>query len=282
MIRFTLMNEETGGDVTSLGGEPAAVVETPAAAPAESKWYDGYAEEVRTNQNITKFESHEELAKSYINATRLIGVDKIPMPTTDDDWSNVYSRLGRPDAAEMYQITGPEGVEINQDTQNSYKAVAHELGLSQKQVEGLANWQFEQEATGSAASTEASQLALDTATNGLKAEWGEAHGQNVNLAARAASEFMGEEGKEFFDNAMIDGVPAGEHPGLLKMFHSVAKGMMESSKLEAIGNEGKQSPQEIQDDINSLMTNPAYTNNRHPEHNSVMKKMQNLFQLQAG
>ena len=93
---------------------------------------------------------------------------------------------------------------------------------------------------------------------------------------------MGEDGKEFFDNAMIDGVPAGEHPGLLKMFHSVAKGMMESSKLEGIANEGKQTQQEITDSIGVEMGKPAYSNRSHPEHQASMRKVQALFELQAG
>lgn len=283
MNKFLLMSEETGGDGTALGGEPAAAVATPAVAPvADGNWYDSFSEDVRGNNSITKYESAEALANAHISAQRLIGAEKIPMPQTDDDFSAVYQRLGCPESAEMYQVTAPEGVEINEDMQNSYKAVAHELGLSQKQMEGLANWQFEQEATSSTASTEASQLALDTATNGLKAEWGEAHEQNVNLAARAASEFMGEDGVKFFNEAMIDGVPAGEHPGLLKMFHSVAKGMMESSKLEAIGNESKQTPQEIEDSRNALMSNPAYIDKRHPEHNALVRKVQDSFKLQFG
>ncbi len=281
-LRYVLMNEETGGDVTALGGEPAAVVAPVEEAPAGDKWYSGFSEDVRGNNSITKYDSVEALANAHISAQRMIGAEKIPMPTTDDDYSAVYKRLGCPDSAEMYQVTAPEGVEINQDIQDSYKAVAHELGLSQKQMDGLATWQFNQEATGSAASAEASQSALDTASNGLKAEWGEAHEQNVNLAARAASEFMGEDGAKFFNESMIDGIPAGEHPGLLKMFHSVAKGMMESNKIEGIANEGKQTPQEIEDSRNSLMANPAYLDKRHPEHLSVMRKVQESFKLQFG
>lgn len=286
MNRFLLMSEETGGDVTSLGGEPAAAVvapPVPAAVPAaDGNWYDSLPQDMREDQNITKFDSMETMAKSWQNAQRMIGAEKIPMPQTDDDYSAVYKRLGCPDSADLYQVTAPEGVEINEDMQNSYKTVAHELGLSQKQMDGLASWQFEQEATSSTASTEASQAALDAATNSLKSEWGEAHEQNVNLAARAASEFMGEEGVKFFNESMIDGVPAGEHPGLLKLFHSVAKGMMESSKIEGIANEGKQTPQEIEDSRNALMNNPAYLDNRHPEHAAVMRKVQESFKLQFG
>ena len=273
------MNRHLYMQEAGLEEAPAGDV-TPVAE--DGKWYDSLPQDMRDDQNITKFDSVETMAKSWQNAQRMIGAEKIPMPQTDEDWSDVHGRLGRPDEAGMYEIKAPEGVEVNEDMQNSYKAISHELGLSQKQMEGLANWQFENEANSNTANAESSQAALTEAQNGLKAEWGEAHDQNVNLAARAASEFMGEEGKEFFDNAKIDGIPAGEHPGLLKLFHSVAKGMMESDKIEGIANEGKQTPQEIQDEIGKTMGHPAYTDKRHPEHQALMRKVQGLFQLQAG
>ena len=272
MNKFLLMNEELGGDVAPSGdgGEDAG------------NWYDGFAEDVRTNNNITKFGSAEELGKSYINAQRLIGADKIPMPETDEDWSNVYGRLGRPDEASMYTIDAVEGFEVDEEQQNAFKEWAHGKGFSQSQLQDLATYDMERQMSAGTANEESAQAKLDEATNSLKAEWGEAHAQNVNLAARAADEFMGEAGKEFFDNAMIDGVPAGEHPGLLKMFHSVAKGMMESSKLEGIANEGKQTPQEISDSIGKAMSHPAYTNKNHLEHPAIMRQVKALFELQAG
>ena len=282
MNRFLLMNEETGGDGTALGGEPAAVV-APVVAPAtDGNWYDSLPQDMREDQNITKFESVEVLAKSWQHAQKMIGADKIPMPQSEDDWNNVYGKLGRPDEASLYKIEAPEGFEVNQEAQDSFKEFCHKLGLNQNQTQLAATFDMERQMAGATASTEASKAALTEAQNSLKGEWGEAHEQNVNIAARAASEFMGEDGAKFFDEAMIDGVPAGEHPGLLKMFHSVAKGMMESSNLEGLANEGKQTPQEIQDSINTLMQNPAYIDPRHLDHKSVSRKVQALFELQAG
>ena len=111
MNRFLLMSEETGGDGTALGGEPAAAVVAPVVTPAaaEGNWYDSLPQDMREDQNITKFESVEVLAKSWQHAQKMIGADKIPMPQTDDDWSNVYTRLGRPYEANLYNIEAPEG-----------------------------------------------------------------------------------------------------------------------------------------------------------------------------
>lgn len=271
MNRFLLMNEEQGD---GAGGETGG--------GGAGNWYDGFAEDVRGNQNITKFESAEQMAIGHINAVGMIGADKIAMPQTEADWHSVYGRLGRPDEANMYTIDAVEGFEVDEDQQTAFKEWAHSKGFSQSQLQDLATYDMERQMSAGTANEESAQAKLDEATNGLKAEWGEAHEQNTNIAAKAASEFMGEAGKEFFENAKIDGVPAGEHPGLLKLFHAVGIGMMEPKQLEGIANEGKQTPQEIQDNINSAMGHPAYMDKRHPEHPALMRKVQGLFQLQAG
>ena len=58
------------------------------------------------------------LAKSYVNAQSMIGADKVAIPgkhATDEDWGEVYRRLGRPDTPEGYELVNevPEGVEAN-------------------------------------------------------------------------------------------------------------------------------------------------------------------------
>ena len=273
MNKFLLMDEELGdgaGGETGAGGGDAA------------NWYDGFPEDIRSNQNVTKFESAEVMAKSWINAQHMIGADKIPMPQSEEDWGNVYSRLGRPDEANMYAIDPVEGFEVNEEQQNAFKEFAFGQGLSQNQIQALATWDMERQTSAGTASEESAQAALDEAQNSLKSEWGEAHEQNVNIAARTAAEFMGDEGKAFFENAKIDGIPAGEHPALLKLFHSVGKGMMEPGKLEGIANEGKQTPQEIEDSRNALMANPAYMDRNHPEHAAVKRKVEAAFKLQFG
>ena len=271
MNRFTLMEEETGGEI--LNPEVGA-------PKADAKWYDGFSEEVRGNQNINKFGSAEELAKSHINAQRMIGADKIPMPQTDEDWANVYGRLGRPDEANNYEIKMPEGMDINQDMQDSFKAFAHKEGYSQKQVQNLVDWQLSNDSNSQEQSAQASEQAHQQASDSLKAEWGEAYDQNVNLAIRGASEFLSESDKEFMNTALIDGVPAGEHPALLKLFNNVAKGMMEPSEIEGIANEGLQSPKEIEEERTALMANPAYFDRNHPEHKIINSKVQALFEKQ--
>jgi hypothetical protein len=274
MNNYVLMNEEPAD---TGGGEPANIGQS-----SDGNWYDSLPEDMREDQNITKFDSVESLGKSWLNAQRLIGADKIPMPQTDDDWENTYNRLGRPEDVAGYEVKAPEGVEIDSELQGSFLQTAHSLGLNQKQVEGLANWQFEQGANTQQASQQQSEQAFNEAMNGLKSEWGNAFEQNANVAVRAASEFLSDDDKAFIENAKIDGIEVGNHPMFLKLFHNVGKQMMEGSKLEGLGSEAIKTPDEMEDERNSLMANPAYMDSRHPEHKQIVKKVQNLFQQQFG
>lgn len=273
-FKHCLMNEEIGEAGGGLADAPNE--------SNEGKWYDSLPEEMRGDQNITKFDSVEAMGKSWLNAQRLIGADKIPMPQTDDDWGNVYDRLGRPEDAAGYKIEAPEGVEVNADMQQSFLEMAHKSGFSQKQVDELAAWQFEQGSSTQQQTEQQSEQAFTEAMNGLKSEWGNAFEQNANIAIRAAGEFLGDQDKAFLDSAKVDGVSLGDHPAFLKLFSNVGKQMMEGSKLEGLGSEVVKTPDEIAEERNTLMAHPAYLDKSHPEHNQVVKKIQNMFQQQYG
>lgn len=271
-FKYRLLNEEPGE------ADGAA----PVGTQSEGNWYDSLPEEMRGDQNITKFDSVEAMGKSWLNAQRLIGADKIPMPQTDEDWGGVYDRLGRPEDATGYKIEAPEGVEVNAEMQGNFLSKAHELGLNQKQVEGLAAWQFEQGSAAQEQTSQQSEQAFKEAMSGLKSEWGNAFEQNANIAVKAAGEFLSDSDKAFLDSAVVDGVGLGDHPAFLKLFNNIGKQMMEGTKLEGIGSEMTKTPQEIEDERNSLMAHPSYMDKGHPEHKQTLRKVQEMFKQQYG
>ena len=57
-----------------------------------SSWKDSISEAYRNDPNIEKFTEIDALAKSYINATKMIGQDKVVIPTnnsTEEHWDEV-------------------------------------------------------------------------------------------------------------------------------------------------------------------------------------------------
>jgi hypothetical protein len=78
-----------------------------APATSTSSWKDSISEEYRADPNIEKFTEIDALAKSYINATKMIGQDKVAIPnnnSTEDQWNEVYAKLGRPESPDKYSL----------------------------------------------------------------------------------------------------------------------------------------------------------------------------------
>ena len=122
------------------------VEQTPATAPTapaeqSSSWKDSISEEFRKDPSIEKFTEIDALAKSYINATRMIGQDKIVIPTknsTQEAWDEAYAKLGRPETADKYNLKIESDIfKMDENAIKSFAEQSHKLGLNNQQAEGI-------------------------------------------------------------------------------------------------------------------------------------------------
>lgn len=260
-----------GGGGSSLGGAAEG-----ANQGGGESWRDSLPEDMRGDETLSRFSDVESLAKSYINARQMIGRDKIAMPVTDEDWGGVYDRLGRPADEMGYEMKTPEGVTFDETAQQNMRAMAHKVGLNQAQMEGMSEWVFSELQGRKSADDTSTQQAFDDSDAALKTEWGEKYDQNVNVALRAVEEFGGDEFRDFVNKTKIGGQALGNHPAMIKMLADIGGKMMEGGKLEGSGTL-VQTPEEMQNEVDSLMAHPAYTDRRNPEHAQINKKVQALF-----
>jgi len=134
------------------------------------------------------------------------GPDPIPTPTqaalampgkdaTPEDWAAFYSKIGRPDTPDGYELAVPEGDDGAFAKQMA--PVLHKHGLSAEQAKGLAaDWNAMVAAN--VASMDAADSAHAAAMNSkntteaaaLKNEWGQAHDANMHFAKLAVQQFM--------------------------------------------------------------------------------------------
>ena len=101
--------------------------DTPAPQTTQSTWKDSISEQYRNDPNIEKFTEIDALAKSYINATKMIGQDKLVIPnnnSTEEAWNEVYTKLGRPESADKYSLDAKSEV-VNLD-ENAIKQFAEQ------------------------------------------------------------------------------------------------------------------------------------------------------------
>ena len=259
------------------------VEQTPATAPAEqsSSWKNSISEEFRKDPSIEKFTEIDALAKSYINATRMIGQDKIVIPTknsTQEAWDEAYEKLGRPESPDKYNLKIESDV-INMD-ENAIKSFAeqsHKLGLNSKQAEGILDF-YKNNMEGSA-----QQAKIDTETaqaqseQELRSEWGRDFDAKVQQAGAIAKANIN---PEVLDMTLSSGIRLGDHPEIIKGFSKIAN-MMSEDKIVSTESENVNSVADIESEISAITNNTdgPYWNKQHPDHDKVVQQVYTLREM---
>ena len=257
----------------------SATTEQPKVA---TSWKETISEEFRNDPNIAKFTEIDALAKSYINATRMIGTDKVAVPnqnSTEDHWNEVYDKLGRPESAEKYKLEAKsEVVPIEETAVKQFAENAHKLGLNNKQAQGILEFyknSMEQTAKQTQIDAETAQA---QAQQVLRQEWGKSYDANIQKAASLAKANMK---AEVLDLPMKDGSRLGDNPDVIKGFAKIADMLSEdkiiSTESENV-NQGRDYDAEISQIINDK-TGP-YWNSTHPDHAKVVQQVLTLREMQ--
>ena len=264
-----------------------APVET-GQAPSED-WKASLPEDIRDNQLIHNANSIESLAKTAIHAQSMIGADKIAVPgrwANDDDWNNVYTKLGKPEDAQGYKLEVKEGTQVDKDIESWYRGLAHKAGLNDRQANTIFQEYMAKEAELKAAnappSPEDVEIIKGEAEIALKKEWGKAFDTKMNEAKGVLTEFAP---KDFDQLLTKDGVPLGNDPVFIKTLANI--GNYINSKLgedKMIGN--KQQPQytpaDAEKEIAALRGDPRdggpYWDKKHPDHIRTVQQVQELME----
>ena len=250
----------------------------------QSTWKDSISEEFRKDPNIEKFTEIDALAKSYINATKMIGQDKLAIPTnnsTEEAWNEVYDKLGRPESAEKYSLDAKSKVvSLDENAVKQFAETSHKLGLNNKQAQGLLEF-YKQNMEGTA-----QQAKIDTETaqaqaeQELRSEWGREFDTKVKQAGSLAKANMK---PEILDMTLSNGTRLGDHPEIIRGFAKIA-GMMAEDKIVSTESESVQSNQSIQDEIDTIINDRAspYWNKSHPNHDKQVQQVYTLREMLNG
>ena len=250
----------------------------------QSTWKDSISEEFRKDPNIEKFTEIDALAKSYINATRMIGQDKLVIPTnnsTEDQWDEVYNKLGRPESADKYTLdVKSEVISLDDNAVKQFAETSHKLGLNNKQAQGLLEfYKTNMEGTAQQAKVDA-ETAQAQAEQQLRSEWGREFEAKVKQASSLAKANMN---PEILDMTLSNGARLGDHPEIIKGFAKIA-GMMSEDKIVSTESESVQSNQSIQDEIDTIINDKAspYWNKSHPNHDKQVQQVYTLREMLSG
>ena len=260
---------------TTQTTEPVAPTIATTNNSTPSTWKDSISQEFREDPNISKFTEIDALAKSYINATRMIGQDKVAVPnqnSTDDQWNEVYSKLGRPESPDQYKLdVKSEVVPLDESTIKSFAENAHKLGLNNKQAQGILEY-YKNSMEGSAQQAQIdTETAQANAEAELRKEWGRSFDENIKKAGAVAKANMN---PEILDMQLKDGTRLGDHPAVIKGFANIAN-LMSEDKMIGTGEDNSTSGRDLESEISSLVNDRdgPYWNKAHPEHDKVVQQV---------
>ena len=277
----TTTTTEPTATPSNVAKSDTPVSPTTETQPVAKTWKEAISEEFRNDPNIEKFTEIDALAKSYINATQMIGKDKVAVPnknSTEDQWNEVYDKLGRPESADKYSLNAKsEIVPIDENAIKQFAENAHQLGLNNKQAQGILEF-YKNNMEGMA-----QQAKVDTETaqaqseQQLRQEWGREFDTNVKKAGALAKANMN---PEILDMQLKDGMRLGDHPEIIKGFAKIA-GMMSEDKIVSTESENVSSNTDVETEISDIMNNKdgPYWNKSHPDHDKMVQQVYTLREM---
>ena len=284
------MNETEQQAIQPEQTQASLPIETPAEAASgsgsRSEFLQQLPEQIRDHPSLQSINDVGNLGLSFVNAQRLIGADKLPLPKnpTEEDLSNIYSKLGRPDEPSGYALQA-DGQMLSETDVNTVSDIFHKLGLSKQQANGVIDYyKSSVQQTTEAMSKDAAQQKTEIEQK-LKAEWGADYDAKVNEASKAVTDIAGE---ELLSMVLQDGTKVGNHPAFIKAFANFADFKKSVTKEDTISENAvnyRMSPADAQARIDAIMQDKshAYWNRKDTiGRQKAVKEVQDLYQRVSG
>lgn len=235
----------------------------------------------------SRYKEPQQFAKSVLEL-RKSHDSRIPVPgpnAKEDDWNKVYDRLGRPKEPAAYEFRhlqdAPELDDSEKEARENFRGVAHRLGLTQRQVDGLTQWNDSFRKTSIEAYSVQAKQTVQKATTELKREWGPDFDKNLNVYRTTLQEYAGNDFKSIASMRLADGSFLGDHPTFVRMWAKVGMERGEDDRDPTMLMDAGQR-ESLQAQIDKI-EGEALRKNLHPAHpNWPNKELQPLYEKLHG
>ncbi len=240
------MTDQNTGDTTTT---------TTTTAP----WYGADAgDDVKGFVENKGWDSPLKAVDAYRNLESFVGADKAgrgvvwPKDETDaEGWKAIHQRLGVPETHEAYKLAVPEGG--NAEFAKAIAPVMHQLGLTAKQAEGLAQYVNKFEAEQAAKFETESKARVEQELAKFKAELGASYAPTVELGKRAAAS-LGIKDEQFSALEEVLGLK-----GTVELFAAIGKKIGEDSFAgDGVPAGGDMSPEGAKARLEALRNDQAW------------------------
>lgn len=259
---------------------PVDAGQAPSETTTEFNFREHIDESIRDDPSLATYKDVNGMAKSLINAQKMIGADKVAVPgkyTTDEEWNAFYAKIGRPETADGYELSVSEN--IGEDGAAFFKELAFKHGLTQKQAEGIiGEYGTYIEGVGQKSEEQIEEYRVGLEKD-LQKQWGENYQATLDRSNDVV-DFFSPEGEELTEIKLADGTRLGDHPQVIEMLANVGQFLSEKIGEDSFSgrdNVPGMALDDVQKELNDLMapTNTAYWDKNHPDHaRSVQRALQ--------
>jgi len=264
------------GDSGQPGTDSNQAASTNPGGNAPQDWRHSLDPQLREEAVFKTIPDVATLAKNYLNAQKLVGADKINVPTkhaTPEDWKAVYTKLGLPIDMKDYTLKEPES--IKGEFVGKFKEAAFKAGVLPKQVQEIVDWFAKADAEARANMGVQQDTTVKGQIEALKQEWGVAFSDKVAQAKSVLQKYGDPELMDHLDKSGL-----GNDTKLIKLMSKIGESLKESGIAgHDSGMSGSKSPGEAHKAIKAIQGNSdhPYHNKSHPSHQDAVKEMQGLF-----
>jgi len=244
-----------------------------------ASWMDGLSEGLRDHPDVKRYTSIDAMATGLISANKMIGKDKIPLPTehsTEEEWGNVYDKLGRPGTKDDYTLEFKSGIKdakADPDVMEAFKDISHKIGLNGAQAQSLYSWYTGIAEEAAVAGQEHHQSAEDT----LRGVWGNDYDKHMTVVNQLLTQFGDETVTEAFENGW------GDDPAMVYFLTKLGYAMAESPEPGMGDGKGADSAS-IEAEIATYTSDlkGPYHNRSHTNHKQAVAHVNSLFEKLRG
>lgn len=281
-----ILDESTNGQGTANTAPPAVGNSTTQNTSTQTNtqgtghWTESLPDDLKNNEMLKQFSDVGNLAKSYVHAQQLVGKKGVIVPgekASEQEWNDFYQGIGVPKEEEKYGVQAPAKEDMDPEFFSAMKKEAMKNGLLPRQADALVKFMIgKRKETEKLLHDHNTKEATETLSS-LKNEWGEGFEKNLVLTKNAVKQLGGEDFSKFIKESGI-----GDNLQFIKFMHKVGQLMGEDRLLGEDRQRFGLSNEELDREINELMANPAYTDNKHGDFVKINNKVQDLFKRRWG
>ena len=232
--------------------------------PEDNSWQARYLpDDLKENATLQKFKDVGGLSSSYLSMQEMLG-SRVKVPTeesTDEERSDFYTKLGRPEAPDKYELQIDERFSQNpQDLQKiqEFREKAFEQGFSNTQAQKAVDF-YTDMINGAMIDQDAiigqSRVNAETA---LKKEWGVTqYDKNLALSRRAFNRFADDDLKKFVDENGIS-----NNVAMIKFLHKIGTAFNEPEMAGMGQDSGSVDSDSARIEIDAMMKDSTHKYNK--------------------